>query len=171
MAHTRYLLSLDPSFEVGWVYRVESAQPADGDHWDLFNDLGVQPTRPEYPHVLVSQFRLVDLPADIYAHVIRLRGRGDDVGADEADRLLAPFQEELKASDNSCYLIETVSGDALEEAATANQPFGPGFHKTDLDGAECLEIWGSRFNAPEDFVEYRLMRGGMVIKSRRFAGF
>lgn len=167
MAHTRYLLSLDPAFEVGWVYRAEAAQPADDDHWDLFNELGTQPTQPAYSFVLLSHYRMVDLPTEVYAQVIQLRGRGDDVGADEADQLLAPFRNE----DQSCYLMRTVSGDMLWDAAMADPPFGPGFQETDLDDIDCMEIWGSRFNAPEDFVEYRLLRGGMVIKSRRVAGY
>ncbi len=69
---SRYLLSRDPPYEVGWVYRAESSETADGDRWDLFNDLGTQPDVPEYSCVPVSQLHFVDLPAAIYAQVIRL---------------------------------------------------------------------------------------------------
>ncbi|PSR32191.1 MAG: hypothetical protein C7B46_15355 [Sulfobacillus benefaciens] len=164
MAHTRYLLSLDPALEIGWVYRAEST---DGNRWDLFDELGVFPTQPAYPQVLVSHCRVVDLPASIYAQVIRLRGHGEDRAAKAADRILAPFRNE----DPSCYLMRTVFGNALRDEAMTDPPFGPGFPETDLDDIDTMEIWGSRFSAPEDFVEYRLMRGGVVFKRRRFAGY
>jgi hypothetical protein len=170
---SRYLLSRDPQYEVGWVYRAESSETADGDQWDLFNDLGTQLHRPEYLGVPVSQWRFVDLPAAIYAQVIRLRGRGDDVGADEADRLLAPFQHSPQPSESAeCTCLQTVTGEALPDAALTPPPFGPGFTMTDLDGADALEIWGSQFSTTtEDFIDYRLIRAGRCIKSRRFAGY
>lgn len=167
MAHTRYLLSLDPALEVGWVYRAEPTQPADDDRWNLFNELSTQSTQPAYSCVPLSHCRIVDLPADIYAQVIQLQESGHAIGAEEADRLLAPFRDE----DPSCYLIRMVSGDSLWDEAMTDPPFGPGFHATDLEGIQSLEIWGSRFSAPEDFVEYRLMRNGVVVKRRRFAGY
>ena len=106
--------------------------------------------------------------AIIYDAVITLCETGGQTSLDAALQLLAPFDEPPAG----CTCLQTVTGDALHNAALEPPPFGPGFAAADLNGVDALEIWGSRFSTTaEDFVEYRLLRAGLCVKFRRFAGY
>lgn len=71
------------------------------------------------------------------------------------------------------YLIEKVQGiDSVLMTATMPEPFGPGWTTEDAEQADALEIWGTRFSESDaDYVEYRLMKEGAVIKTRRTEGY
>lgn len=70
------------------------------------------------------------------------------------------------------YLMETVKGDAIKKKATDSPPFGPGFAEKDLKDVDALEIWGSlASDAGDDYCEFRLMKGGKTIKSKRIVGY
>lgn len=70
------------------------------------------------------------------------------------------------------HLMETVTGDAMKKKATNKPPFGPGFAEGDLKDIEALEVWGSLANDPgSDYCEFRLMKAGKTVKSKRIAGY
>jgi hypothetical protein len=62
--------------------------------------------------------------------------------------------------------IKSVGWEALVMEALAPPPYGPGFEEGDLAGVEGLEIW-----EPDpgwgDYLEYRLVGRGEVVKARR----
>ena len=165
---SRYVLSRVLQYEVGWVYRAEPSHSAPPDRYDLFNDLSSAPHVPAYLRVVLAPDHFREIPGDIYDAVITLCETGGQTSLDAALQLLAPFDEPPAG----CTCLQTVTGEALHNAALEPPPFGPGFAAADLNGVDALEIWGSRFSTTaEDFVEYRLLRAGLCVKFRRFAGY
>ena len=70
------------------------------------------------------------------------------------------------------YRVDITTGEELLPAATATPPFGPGFSTDIVAQADTLEMWGSSFTDPgDDFVEYRLLKKGQVVQTKRFAGY
>lgn len=70
------------------------------------------------------------------------------------------------------YLTERLTNDAMKKKATAAPPFGPGFAEEDLKNVDALETWCSLFSDPgEDYCEFRLIKDGKTIKSKRVSGY
>lgn len=71
------------------------------------------------------------------------------------------------------YRMQTVVLDALGQArALARPPFGPGFTPDDLAGATVMEVWGTELkDSGDDYVEFRLIHDGTIIKTRRVIGY
>lgn len=82
----RYFLSLDARLEEGGIYHAEMEG---GDRMDLINELGEAPGAPDFQDVRMGEYRLAELPQEIYQRVFELRATGGD--AEEAERLIAPF--------------------------------------------------------------------------------
>ena len=65
-----------------------------------------------------------------------------------------------------------VDAPAFELAATMGGAFGPAFLPVQVADADVLEVVGSRFTDPgPDWVEFRLLRDGQVIATRRKLGY
>jgi hypothetical protein len=68
------------------------------------------------------------------------------------------------------HLVETYEGQAAIRNSVCFFLFP--FNDTELAKADRLEIWGSSFNDPgEDFTEYRLIKNGVAINTKRQAGY
>lgn len=165
--HVRYFLSLDPRLEEGWVYRAD-LKP--GNRFDLVNELGSS-SRPVVEGASVGDYKLVELPPDVYDRVVELRASGWDDAISDAEALIRPFMKQGR--NDHMYLVERVEGtEAVIQGATAQRPFGPGFGIDDLAGVDAMEVWGTQFTeGVSDYVEFRLLRDGAVIKSRRVEGY
>lgn len=59
----------------------------------------------------------------------------------------------------------------LREEATSAPPLGPGFDAIVARKADCLEVWGTADEAPEDYTEFRLLKDGQVIGVARIPGY
>ncbi len=60
----------------------------------------------------------------------------------------------------------------LDRAGVETPPFGPGFDAGIVERAERMEVWGTEEDEDrEDYVEFRLMRGGAVIGVARIPGY
>lgn len=70
------------------------------------------------------------------------------------------------------YCVKHITADAMMSAATEMPPLGPGFSSEEAAQADTLEMWGTSFSDPgDDFVEYRLLKEGQIVHTKRFAGY
>jgi len=71
------------------------------------------------------------------------------------------------------YLADNVTGPALEKAATAKKPFGPGFQPEHLKNAVRMEIWCSNItDLGEDHTDFKLIdKDGKVLFTSTVGGF
>ncbi|POB12319.1 hypothetical protein [Sulfobacillus sp. hq2] len=60
---------------------------------------------------------------------------------------------------------------AIRAAITQPPPFGPGWDATAGDTADTLEIWGTTFADPVDYVSFRLLHGSQIVREMRLPGY
>lgn len=159
---SRYVLARDPQYEAGWVYRAEPTANAPN-RYDLFNELSPAASVPAYRAVALRSPAFAILPDAVYQAILR--------GHRTGHAFCEALADTLNNGPPGCARIQTITGSALRAAALAPPPFGPGFAEADLAGADALEVWGTTFAAPTDFVEYRLMRAEVCLRTRRVAGY
>lgn len=59
----------------------------------------------------------------------------------------------------------------VRQEATTDPPFGPGFDVALARQADSLEVWGTTDEAPEEYTEFRLLKGGQVMGVARIPGY
>lgn len=70
------------------------------------------------------------------------------------------------------YLSKTYTNDDLYIQATMSKPFGPDFSKEQLKDANSMEIWHSSFSDEgDDFTEFRLLKDGKTVHTKRIQGY
>jgi hypothetical protein len=75
-------------------------------------------------------------------------------------------------AEDGLYKIETLEGEAMVKAATRREPFGPAFSSEEIGGAVRMEIWGTLFSHPEEFVVYKLFdETNSLIAERQVEGY
>jgi hypothetical protein len=65
-----------------------------------------------------------------------------------------------------------VKGQAMDDIALSQPPFGAGFTKDQVTDADYLEHWGSSFNDKgPDFNEFRLFKNDELIETKTVQGY
>ncbi len=69
-------------------------------------------------------------------------------------------------------ISESTDAEDAQIAAQKSPPFGPGFPADLAARATRLEVWGTTLtDAGDDYTEFRLYSGRVLLEKRRLAGY
>ena len=70
-------------------------------------------------------------------------------------------------NDDNLYLMSTES----PAGGLFKPPFGPAFTQEQVDQADQMKTYGTTFNHPQEFTEFRLLKNDEVIFTKRVDGY